>query len=244
MGTAGTVAAANALNCYLERDSDRFMARTASRPLPAGRLQPAVALGFGLGLGALSVLFLWLAVNEVAAALALLAIGSYVLVYTPLKRRTHWAMWFGAVPGALPPLIGWTAATGGELERGGVALFLLMFVWQLPHFLAIALFRKDEYRSAGLLSVPLARGDLWASAELNIHLMALLPISTLPYLYGVAGPIYLAVALALGLAAVMLARRGLRQEPPLGWARRVFFFSLAHLSGIFLALLVDGPVRG
>ncbi|MCA3012209.1 MAG: protoheme IX farnesyltransferase, partial [Myxococcaceae bacterium] len=141
LGTAGTVGAANAFNCYLERDSDRFMARTAVRPLPQARLEPVVALGFASALALVSVPVLFVGVNALTGALGLLALTSYVLVYTPMKSRTHWAMVVGAVPGALPPLMGWTAATG-RIEGPGLVLFAILFVWQMPHFIAIALFRK------------------------------------------------------------------------------------------------------
>ncbi|MFZ5471241.1 MAG: heme o synthase [Myxococcota bacterium] len=242
LGTAGTVAAANALNCYLERDTDRFMARTRNRPLPAGRMEPAVALWFGLSLAALSLPALFFGVNPLTALLALVALCSYVLVYTPLKARSHHAMLVGAVPGALPPLIGWTAATG-EVELPGVALFGILFLWQLPHFIAIALFRKEEYRQAGLKSVPLEKGDDASRVQVLVYLVLLLPVTLLPYLLGVSGPLYLASALVLGGLFLAVGAWGTFRRLGPAWARQLFFVSLVHLAGLFAALMIDGGAR-
>src|SRR5580692_10692883 len=153
-GTTLIVASANVLNMWWERDTDGLMARTRNRPLPAGRLPPDVALVYGLALGASSIPML-MAVNALTAALGVLALATYVLAYTPLKRHTSLALLVGAIPGAMPPLMGWTSATGSLVaasapRMGGLLLFLLLFVWQLPHFIAIALFRAEDYARAGL----------------------------------------------------------------------------------------------
>jgi protoheme IX farnesyltransferase len=161
VGTAGTVGAANALNCYVERDVDRARARTRGRPLPAGRMEPTVALLFALILASVSLPLLALGSNLLTTGLGLLALLTYVFVYTPMKAHTDVAMLVGAVPGALPPLMGWTAVTG-RLDVGGLALFAILFLWQLPHFLAIALFRKAEYQKAGLQTWPSSLA--WASS--------------------------------------------------------------------------------
>lgn len=239
LATAGTVASANAFNCWLERDSDRLMARTATRPLPTGRMHPNAALAFAVVTAVVSLPTLLVWSNPLTAALGLLALASYVLAYTPLKRRTHLAMLVGALPGALPPLMGWTAATG-TIELPGVLLFAVLFVWQLPHFIAIALFRKEEYRAAGLTSVPLAKGDVAARWEAFAWVALLLPLSVLPWWVGVAGPIYLAGALALG--GFFFAQSLLGAVTHLGapWARRLFATSLLHLTGLFIALGFDG----
>ncbi len=158
-GTALVVGSANALNMYLERFSDRLMARTRNRPLPTGRLPADLALWFGLALGAVSVPALTFGVNAVTGLLAALALVSYVVVYTPLKRRTTLSLLIGAVPGAIPPLLGWTAVTG-KIQGPGLILFGIMFLWQVPHFLAIATFRRDDYARAGLKVLPVERrGD-------------------------------------------------------------------------------------
>lgn len=238
LGTAGTVGAANSFNCFIERDSDRFMARTARRPLPARRMEPPHALAFAvlLALGALPVLTL--GTNLLTGLLGLLALLSYALVYTPLKARTHWAMVVGAVPGALPPLMGWTAVRG-RIELPGLALFAILFFWQLPHFIAIALFRKDEYRAAGLTSLPLAKGDGVARLHAALYLAALVPVSVAPAFAGVAGLLYVVSALALGVAFAAVGVRGWRTGGDARWARQLFGASLAYLTGLFAALGLD-----
>ncbi len=238
LGTAGTVGAANAFNCYLERDSDRFMARTAVRPLPQGRMEPVVALVFAGVLALVSLPVLFLGVNVLTGALGLLALLSYVLVYTPMKSRTHWAMVVGAVPGALPPLMGWTAATG-RVELPGLVLFAILFFWQLPHFIAIALFRKAEYRAAGLTSLPLEKGDDVSRRHAVLYLAALLPVSVLPWVVGVAGWLYVGSALALGAGFAWVAIDGWLHKRDAVWARRLFGVSLLYLTGLFAALAIS-----
>lgn len=241
-GVAGTVGAANALNCYLERESDRFMRRTRTRPLPAGRMEPSVALAFGVALALVSIPALAVGVNLLSALLALAALLSYVLLYTPMKARSEHAMLVGAIPGALPPLIGWTAVTG-KLDLPGWVLFGILFFWQLPHFLAIALFRKDEYRAAGLTSVPLERGDEVARAQSVTYLVMLLPVSVLPYVLGVAGPFYLAAAIVLGLAFLGTGVYGFAKRLGPAWARQLFIVSILYLAALFAVLMLDGGAR-
>lgn len=236
-GTAGTVGAANAFNCVWERESDRFMLRTSTRPLPQQRLEPAVALTFATVLALVSVPVLFLFVNTLTGALAVLALSSYVLAYTPLKSRTHWAMVVGALPGALPPLMGWTAARG-RIEVPGLVLFAILFLWQLPHFIAIALFRKEEYRAAGLTSLPLERGDDTARWHALFYVVALVPITALPFVVGVSGLVYLIVSIALGLGLFAFTVRGVRARGDAAWARRLFGYSLLYLTGLFAALAV------
>ncbi|MDP3237402.1 MAG: heme o synthase [Myxococcales bacterium] len=238
VGTAGTVGAANAFNCYLERDSDRFMARTAVRPLPQGRMEPVVALVFAGVLAVVSLPVLFLGVNVLTGALGLLALLSYVLVYTPMKSRTHWAMIVGGVPGALPPLMGWTAATG-RVEVPGLVLFAILFFWQLPHFIAIALFRKAEYRAAGLTSLPLEKGDDVARLHAVLYMIGLLPVSVLPFVVGVAGWLYLGAALVLGGMFAWVAVDGWRRKLDAVWARKLFGVSLLYLTGLFAALAIS-----
>jgi protoheme IX farnesyltransferase len=234
-GTAGTVGAANALNCYLERESDRFMARTSLRPLPQQRLEPSVALVFAFTLAVFSLPLLVWGANPLTGVLGLAALGSYVLLYTPLKSRTHWAMVVGAFPGALPPLMGWTAATG-RVEAPGLALFAILFVWQLPHFIAIALFRKAEYRAAGLTSLPLEKGDDTARRHAMLYLSLLIPVSTLPFLVGVKGWAYVVTALILTGGFWWVGFEGYRRQGDAMWARKLFGTSLLYLTGLFLAL--------
>ena len=205
------------------------MARTRNRPLPSGRMEPGVALWFGLSLAAVSLPALALGANLLTAFLGLVAFLSYVLVYTPLKSRTSAAMLVGAVPGALPPLMGWTAVTG-QVDAGGFVLFSILFLWQIPHFLAIALFRKEEYAAAGLKSVPLERGDESSRAQLVLYLVALVPMTLLPYQLHIAGAWYLTVA-ARARAGVPGDGRGGFLPPAreaLGAADVLLFAALPH----------------
>ncbi len=243
LGTAGTVGAANALNCYLERDVDRAMARTRNRPLPAGRMEPSVALLFALALALLSLPMLALGSNLLTTGLGLLALLTYVFVYTPLKAHSDGAMLVGAVPGALPPLMGWTAVTG-RLDVGGLVLFSVLFLWQLPHFLAIALFRKAEYQAAGLQTVPLRLGDDAARAWMLFTTALLVPVTLLLFPLHVAGRFYLGVAAALGVAFLGVQAWGVLHRLGAGWARRSFYFSLLYLAGLFAALFMNAQARG
>lgn len=238
-GIAGTVGAANALNCWLERESDGQMGRTRKRPLPAGRMEAGVALAFGALLAASSLTLLAIAVNTLTAALAFLAFVSYVAVYTPLKARSAWAMWVGCLPGALPPLMGWTAARG-RIETPGLILFAILFLWQVPHFLAIALYRKAEYRAAGLSSIPLAYGDDMARLQAAAGAFLLWPVTLLVHPPGAAGSFYLGVANTLGALFSGVAIWGWLRREGTRWARRLFLASLVYLGLLFLALVVSG----
>ena len=239
LGIAGVIGAGNALNCYLERDSDAFMARTKNRPLPTGRMDPQVALSFGLGLAGLSLVTLLLAVNALTAGLATLALLSYVAAYTPLKSRSPWAMWVGCLPGALPPLMGWTAVRG-RIEVPGLVLFAILFLWQVPHFLAIALYRKTEYRAAGLTSIPIAYGDAAARLQAAGSALLLWPITLLIHPPGASGFFYLGVANTLGALFCALAVRGWLRAEGTRWARQLFFASLLYLPFLFIAMSLSG----
>jgi heme o synthase len=238
LATGAVVGSANALNCWLERDIDRHMRRTARRPLPAGRLDPRLALGFGLVLGVVAVPVLAVAVNPLTGLLGAAALVSYVAIYTPLKQRTPAALLVGAVPGALPPLMGWTAATG-RIDAPAVVLFGILFLWQLPHFLAIALFRAEEYTNAGLKVLPAVRGERTARWHLALYAGALVPVSLLLVPLGVAGGAYLVVAGVAGAVFFGASVWGLRRAPGMRWARGVFIISLVYLTALFAALLVD-----
>jgi len=238
LGTTLVVGGANALNNYIERDSDRLMARTAHRPLPAGRMAPGLALAFGLGISAISLPMLALFTTPLAAVLAAVALLTYVGVYTPLKRRSSISTLVGAIPGAMPPLIGWTAATG-RLDVGGLALFALLFIWQIPHSLAIGTYRRAEYERAGLVVFPSEHG---LEATRRQMLLYTLPLVLLPLVLarlGVAGMPTVVVGTGLGLVMLGLVLSGLLRKSGAPWARKVFFFTLVHLSGLFAVLAVD-----
>ncbi len=237
--TTTVVMAANSLNCWLERDSDRFMRRTAKRPLPDGRLEPRIALALGVGLGLVSVPVLTFVVNPLTGLLGALALVSYVAVYTPMKRSSSAALLVGSVPGALPPLMGWTAVTG-TLDAPGLVLFAILFLWQVPHFLAISVFRQRDYERAGLKTLASERGVPVAMAQSVFYTAMLLAASTLLYVFRVAGPVYLLSALALGAAFFAVTVAAMRAgKDTLRWARRSFLASLLYLTLLFAALMID-----
>jgi protoheme IX farnesyltransferase len=238
-GTALVAAGASALNQWLERHSDANMRRTANRPLPAGRLQPAAAFVFGVLLGAVGEAYLIATLNSPwAAILAALTFASYVGVYTPLKARTSMNTLIGAVPGAMPPVIGWCAARGG-ITAEAVGLFLVLFLWQLPHFYAIAWMYRDEYARAGLCMLPVQDPDgRQTGRHMVSYCLLLLPVSLGPVALGAAGAVYGSGAVLLGLAFLASAWRFWRTRTA-GQARRVMRASLVYLPGLLALLLLD-----
>ena len=198
LGTALVAGAASALNQWVERDRDAMMKRTIRRPLPARRLTPRESLAFGIGLGLAGTAYLAASVGLLAAALAALTAASYLLVYTPLKRLTSLATVVGAVPGAIPPMIGWAAARG-RLDAGAWVLFLILFFWQMPHFLALAVLYRKDYARAGFRVLPVEDPDGASTGRQSVlYALALLVVSLLPTPLGMAGPLYFFGALALG----------------------------------------------
>lgn len=238
VSTCCLVAAANTLNCWLEKEIDGLMRRTRDRPLPAGRLEPPTALAFGLILGAAALLSLLLATNRLTAILGAIAILSYVLVYTPLKRITPWAVIVGALPGALPPLMGWAAATD-RLALPGWFLFGVLFLWQLPHFIAISLYLKEDFRAGGIRVLPLVFGDLTARWLLFLFAVALTGWTLAGQPLGLAGSWYTAVAALSGAMMLVLAGYGLRRDATDSWARKLFGFTLLHLPILIAVLVLD-----
>jgi protoheme IX farnesyltransferase len=236
-GVALIVGGANALNMYLERDVDRLMDRTKLRPLPDGRLRPEVALVFGVLISLLAVVLLTFGVNPLTGFLAAFSLIAYVLVYTPMKRRSTAALLIGAVPGAIPPLLGWTAATG-TLDRPGLALFLLLFFWQLPHFIAISIFRKDDYARAGLKIVPVERGVEGAKQQIVLYSGGLILVSVHAAQVGFGSTVYFYTALLFGAGFLGMALYGLRASAGDRWARGLFLFTLVYLPALFAALVV------
>lgn len=226
--TALVVGAANALNMYIERDSDGRMERTRQRPLPAGRLSPDVALWFGIALGAVGVVVLAACSGLLAAALAALAWASYVLVYTPLKPLTPYAVHVGALPGAIPPLIG-SAVACGAISLHAWFLFAILFIWQLPHFLAISVFRQAEYERAGIAVLPARRGLRATKRAIVGYAAATLAASLLPTAMGAASLAYGVLAGVLGAIFLAWALWGLGQQRGAAWARSLFIASLPYL---------------
>ena len=234
LGTALSAAGASALNQWLERDLDALMSRTADRPLPARRMHPSDALLFGLLCSASGVALLGFVVNPLTALLAGLTIAIYAALYTPMKRFSELNTLLGAIPGALPPLLGWTAATG-HTGLGGWILFL--WFWQMPHFLAIAWIYRDQYAAAGFKMLSTRDPDGWATGwQALIYAAALLAVSLLPGMVGMASPYYFFAALALGAAMMFLAADFLRMRSK-GAARRLFFASIIYLPLLLGALI-------
>jgi protoheme IX farnesyltransferase len=235
LGTAAVVGAANALNCFLEREVDARMRRTRDRPLPAGRVEPFVALALGVAVPAFALPLLALAANPLTALLAFVALAVYVGVYTPMKKRSTLALFVGAIPGAIPPLMGWTAVTG-RLDAGGLALFALLFAWQLPHFLAISIYLAEDYARGGLKVFSLVHGEpstrRWAAASTLVLLAASLALVPL----GLAGAAYAAIAALGGGALAAYAFSGVGRTGG-AWARNLFLGTLVHLTALFAALL-------
>lgn len=238
VGTALVVAAANTFNMVWEHQTDRLMRRTRNRPLAARRMPVAIAAMFGGALTLAAWLVLIVGTNPLTTAIALLALASYVFIYTPLKLRSPLALLVGAVPGAVPPLLGWTAATG-EVSAGGVVLFGILLVWQIPHFLAIALYRKEDYARAGIKTVPVVRGDGVAKLEAMAWTALLLPLSLLLTPLGVTGISYFLCAAILGLVFLGWSVTGLRAGAGSRWARGFFLVSLVYLPALMASLVLD-----
>jgi protoheme IX farnesyltransferase len=238
LGTAMLVASANMLNCWYERDTDALMLRTRLRPIPAGRLDAWSGFAAGIALGVFSIPILALAVNPLTALLGAIAHTTYVWAYTPLKRVTPLALEVGAIPGAIPPLMGWTAGTGA-LAVPGWFLFGLLFFWQLPHFLAIAIYLEEDYRRGGLDVLTVRRGALAASRRIGIYTAALVVLSLLAQPLGIAGLGYTIAAAAFGAGFLALALPGLSGKLGGAWARRTMLYSIVWLTAVLAALVLD-----
>jgi protoheme IX farnesyltransferase len=238
IGTALVVSASNTLNMYLERDADSLMERTRSRPLPLGRLSPETALAFGVLLACASVPLLFLAGNALTGVLGTIALLSYVWIYTPMKRQSSIALFVGAVPGAIPPLMGWTAVTG-RLDAPGLVLFAILFLWQIPHFLAIAIYRASDYQHAGFKVLPLSISPLGTRLHILIFSLGLVAASVLLMPMHVAGLVYTIAASLLGAVFVGWGIAGFRAAAATRWARSLFLVSIVYLTLLFVALIVD-----
>jgi heme o synthase len=235
--------AAGAINMWYDRDIDAVMRRTAARPLPAGRMMPGEALGLGVVLAGGAVLIMGLALNWVAAGLLALTICFYVFVYTIwLKRRTPQNIVIGGAAGALPPIIGWAAVTGG-IGWGAIALFAIIFLWTPPHFWALSLYRTEDYAKAGLPMLPVVAGPRQTKRQMLIYTLLLWPAALAPWFLGVAGWLYGVPALLLSVAFTGAAIQVCRDEGDRS-ARRMFAFSLLYLFLVFSLLLLDRASGG
>ena len=238
IGTALVASGAAALNQAWERETDARMRRTRNRPVPAGRMQVAEGAWFGAVLASAGLLELAIAVNVVCAMVAALTLASYVFVYTPLKRRTSLSTLVGAIPGALPPVIGWTAATG-MITLPALVLFWIVFFWQMPHFLAIAWLYRDDYAAAGIPLLPVLEPDgRRTGQQALIYAAALWPVSLMPALVGLAGAPFVIVASIIGLVLIALSALFARNRSGPA-ARRLFMFSITYLPLLWGALVID-----
>jgi protoheme IX farnesyltransferase len=240
--------AAAALNMWYEADLDAKMKRTASRPLPAGRMAPEAALQFGIGLGVFAVLLMGLAANWLAAAILAVSILFYVFVYTIwLKRRTPHNIVIGGAAGAFPPVIGWAAATG-DVTLLPVLLFVLIFLWTPPHFWALALFVRSDYAAAGVPMLPVVSGPQATRRQIALYSLPMAAAAIAPWPLGLAGPLYGAAAAALSLAFLVLAWRVLANpaaEPgAMKPEKQLFAYSILYLFAVFGALVLDGWLLG
>ena len=237
-GTALLSGGTNALNQYAERVADTRMKRTRDRPLPAGRLQPGLALTFAVSISVAGVLVLALLVNPLTALLGVVALVVYIFAYTPLKQRTSLCTIVGAIPGAIPPMMGWTAVSG-RVDVLAWVLFAIVFLWQLPHFLAIAWLYRADYAKAGLPMLPVVDPEgIRTGHQIILYSLALLPVSLLTTILDVTGAIYFFGALTLGVGLIALgvgvavARTGL-------YAKRLFFASIVYLPALLILMVID-----
>jgi heme o synthase len=238
LGTGFVAAGASVLNQFWEREPDALMRRTAGRPLPAGRRDPDLALLAGVGLGITGMLELAWAVNALTAALAAVALAGYVFVYTPLKKVSSLATVVGAIPGALPPMMGWCAVRG-EVDLAAWVLFGILFFWQMPHFLAIAWLCREDYARGGFPMLPVIDPEgIWTARQSILYGAALVPVSLLPSLLGLTGRLYFAGALVLGLAYLGFCLAFARRRSTAA-ARRLMFASLLYLPALLLVMLAE-----
>lgn len=237
-GTALVAGGAAALNQFLEREYDARMRRTASRPLPSGRLQPVTVMLFGGVCSLVGTVYLAVLVNPLTSALGAISLVSYLFIYTPLKRLTWWNTAVGAIPGALPPLMGWAAARG-ELGPGGWSLFAILAFWQLPHFFAIAWIYQEEYAKAGFKMLPSVDPDGSRTAQQSVsHTLGLMLASLAPVVLHLAGTVYLIAALGLGSFYLFQAIRFARRLD-IPSAKKLFFASIIYLPLLLIALVAN-----
>lgn len=238
LGTALVAGGASALNQWWERDFDSRMRRTRTRPLPTGQLQASTVLGLGVVFAAAGLVYLAWAVNPATSLLGGVSLLTYILVYTPLKRVTWLNTAVGALPGGLPPLMGWTAANG-QMSREGWTLFGILALWQLPHFMAIAWIYRDEYAKAGFKMLPLLDASgCRTSRHALVQTLALLPLSLCPFFLKMTGPFYFSGALVLGLVFIWFAAQFARQVT-VARARQLFLVSILYLPLLLGLMAVD-----
>jgi protoheme IX farnesyltransferase len=240
VGTGLIASGTAALNQWFERAADLKMRRTANRPLPAGRLSAGSALAFGVALSVAGFVELWLGVNLLSGLIGAFTLASYLFLYTPMKQRTWWSTTVGAIPGAMPPMIGYAAAAG-TITREAWVLGAILFLWQFPHFYSIAWMYKEDYARAGIRMLPVVEPDCRSTArQIVLYGVALIPVSLVPGILGMSGRIYLAGALLLGLWFLYSGVR-VAMERTLARARGVLVTSVLYLPLIYGLMLLDRP---
>jgi protoheme IX farnesyltransferase len=240
IGTGLIASGTAALNQWMEREEDSKMRRTQARPLPAGRLAAGPALVFAIAISVAGFAELWFGANPLAALLGLITLLTYLFVYTPLKKRSPHSTTVGSIPGAMPPLIGFAAASG-TLTWDAWILFAILLLWQFPHFYAIAWMYKDDYARAGIRMLPVVEPDGRSTARrILLYSLALIPISLMPRFFAMTGTLYLYGALALGLAFLYFGLR-IRTDRTRQQARRVLLASVVYLPVLFSLMLIDRP---
>jgi protoheme IX farnesyltransferase len=240
LGTGLIASGTAALNQWYERAADLKMHRTAGRPLPSGRLTAGRALAFGIALSVAGFVELWLGVNLLSGLIGAFTLASYLFLYTPMKQRTWWSTTVGAIPGAMPPMIGYAAAAG-VITRESWVLFAILFLWQFPHFYSIAWMYKEDYARAGIRMLPVVEPDCRSTArQIVLYGIALIPVSLVPGMLGMTGRIYLIGALILGLVYLYSGVR-VALERTLVRARAVLLTSVLYLPLIYGLMLLDRP---
>ena len=240
LGTGLIASGTAALNQWYERAADRKMHRTAGRPLPSGRLTAGRALAFGIALSVAGFVELWLGVNLLSGLIGAFTLASYLFLYTPMKQRTWWSTTVGAIPGAMPPMIGYAAAAGA-ITRESWVLFAILFLWQFPHFYSIAWMYKEDYARAGIRMLPVVEPDCRSTArQIVLYGIALIPVSLVPGMLGMTGRIYLIGALILGLVYLYSGVR-VALDRTLVRARAVLLTSVLYLPLIYGLMLLDRP---
>ena len=241
LATSGLVGGACAINCVMEKDIDALMERTKNRPLPSGRVSSELALSLGVGVVISCLVTLFFVVNPLTAMLGSIATLTYVFLYTPLKKKTSWALFAGAIPGALPPLMGWTSVTN-SLGTLGLVLFAILFIWQLPHFLSIAIYYNDDYKAANLKTHPGHIGILPTLHRIAVYTLILMLVSLAPYWVGATTEGYRNIVFLLGGAFFIFSLMGYSMKPEskelMQWARRYFYSSIIYLPCVFVLMLL------
>jgi len=240
LGTILVMASGCVLNNYLDRDMDSKMSRTRNRITAKGNVSPKAVLIYGLTLGVAGLSILGLLVNPLTALLGITGLFVYVWVYTAwLKRTSVWSTMVGGVSGAMPPVIGYCAVTN-TMDMGALILFLILFLWQPPHFWALGIRRKEEYREAGFPLLPVVRGNYVTKMAMVRYIVMLVPVSLLLYLYGYAGIYYLIASAIMGLGWLYMCLRGFKPgNDEVLWARRMFVYSINYLTLMFLVMVLD-----